>query len=174
MLLRAFVCTAVFATVGFAQTPTPPASPDATATTTLAGKTLTILYTAPSMRGRKVMGGLVPFNTVWRTGANAATIFTTTANLAIGSLSVPAGAYTLYTIPNADPNKWLLIVSKETGQWGTVYNEPKDLGRTPMQYKTLPSPQEVMSISFEKVSGKTAQLHVKWETTDEFVTVTAK
>ena len=182
MFLRTLACTALLAAAGLAQmsnlpapaAAAPPASPDATVTTTLAGKTLTIKYAAPSMRGRKIMGGLVPFNTVWRTGANSATTFLTAADLTIGTLDVPAGSYTLYTLPTADPNKWLFIVNKETGQWGTVYNELKDLGRTPMQYKTLPASQEGMSISFENVSGKTAQLHVKWEKTDEYVTVTAK
>ena len=81
------------------------------------------------MRGRKIMGGLVPYGKVWRTGANPATTLITKANLKIGTLDVPAGTYTIYTLPNED--QWLLIVNKQTGQWGTVYHEDQDLGRTP-------------------------------------------
>lgn len=146
-------------------------SPPATAHATLNGKALTIKYSAPSMRGRKIMGGLVPYGQVWRTGANAATTLVTATNLKIGSLSVPAGTYTLFTMPSADT--WLLIVNKQTGQWGLTYDQSKDLGRTPMTAKTIPS-QEKMSISFENTKGNATELHVKWDTTDEYVTVTAQ
>jgi Protein of unknown function (DUF2911) len=147
-------------------------SPAAIADVTLNGKAIKITYNTPSIRGRKIMGGLVPYGEVWRTGANPATTLITAANLKIGTLTVPAGTYTLYTLPNAD--QWLLIVNKQTGQWGTVYNQDQDLGRTPMTGKTLPAPQEKMSISFEHTHSSTTELHVKWETTDEFVTVTAQ
>jgi hypothetical protein len=147
-------------------------SPAAVANVTLAGKTIKIDYNAPSMRGRKIMGGLVPYGEVWRTGANPATTLITAANLKIGTLDVPAGTYTIYTLPSA--SQWLLIVNKQTGQWGTVYNKDQDLGRTPMQSKTLSAPQEEMSITFENTSGNTTQLHIKWETTDEYVTVKAE
>jgi hypothetical protein len=147
-------------------------SPAATADVTLAGKAIKITYNAPSMRGRKIMGGLVPYGEVWRTGANPATTLITTTNLKIGTLDVPAGTYSLYTLPSA--SQWLLIVNKQTGQWGTVYKQDQDLGRTPMQSKTLSAPQEKMSITFEHTSGNTTELHIKWETTDEYVTVKAE
>lgn len=147
-------------------------SPPAIANVSLDGKAITIKYNAPSMRGRKIMGDLVPYGTIWRTGANPATTLITAASLKIGTLTVPAGTYTLYTLPST--GKWLLIINRQTGQWGTVYDMSKDLGRTPMTGEPLPSPQEVMSISFEKTQGATTQLHVKWETTDEYVTVTAQ
>jgi hypothetical protein len=150
----------------------PMPSPPATAQVSLNGKQVTIKYNAPSMRGRKVVGGLVPYGEVWRTGANPATTLVTATNLKIGTLEVPAGTYTIYTLPSA--SQWLLIVNKQTGQWGTEYHQEQDLGRTPMQGKTLSAPQEVMSISFENTKGNTTQLHVKWETTDEYVTVTGK
>lgn len=146
-------------------------SPPAVAETRLGGKALTIHYNKPSMRGRKIMGDLVPYGKVWRTGANPATSFTTAANLTIGALSVPAGSYTLYTMPAEPGTPWMLIVNKETGQWGTVYHEAQDLGRTPMHEDKLSSPQEVMTISFEKTSGSTTQLHVRWEGVDEWVEV---
>ena len=123
------------------------------------------------MRGRKIMGGLVPYGEVWRTGANPATTLVTPIDLMIGTLKVPAGTYTLFTLPNA--GVWQFIVSKKTGEWGIPYPEGDDLGRTPMMKKKLPTPQEGMSISFEQTAGKKTQLHVKWETTDVWVPVSA-
>ena len=96
----------------------------------------------------------------------------TAATLKIGNLTVPAGTYTLYTLPSEDT--WMLIVNKQTGQWGTVYNQGQDLGRTPMTGNPLAKSQEVMSISFENTKGKTTELHVKWEMADRLVTVTAQ
>lgn len=148
-------------------------SPPMTADTTLAGKKITIKYSAPAVRGRKIMGGdVVPYGKVWRTGANPATTLMTEGNLKIGTLSVPAGTYTLYTLPDAQ--NWMLIINKQTGQWGTVYSQDKDLGRTPLTSNPLANLQEVMSISFENTKGKSSELHIKWEKTDEFVTVTAE
>jgi hypothetical protein len=147
-------------------------SPAATANVTLNGKSVVIHYNSPRMKGRKIMGGVVPYGQVWRTGANPATTLITATSLKIGTLTVPAGTYTIYTLPNAD--QWLLIVNKQTGQWGTEYTQAQDLGRTPMQHKTLSAPQENMSISFEHSQGSSTELHVKWETTDEYVTVQAE
>jgi hypothetical protein len=150
----------------------PPASPPATASVTLNGKAVTIKYNSPSRRGRKIMGGVVPYGEVWRTGANPATTLITATDLKIGTLTVPAGTYTLFTLPTA--TTWQLIISKETGEWGTDYKPAMDFGRTPMTGKTLPAPQEAMSISFENTKGSATELHVKWETTDQYVPVTAK
>ncbi len=150
----------------------PVLSPPATAQVTLDGKDITIHYSSPRMRGRKIMGELVPYGKVWRTGANPATTLITPVNLKIGTLDVPAGTYTLFTLPNQD--QWLLIVSKKTGEWGIPYPEGYDLGRTPMTGKTLSEPQEDMSISFENTHDNTTELHVRWEKTDEYVTVTAQ
>jgi hypothetical protein len=150
----------------------PPASPPASAKVTLNGKDITIKYSSPRMRGRKIMGELVPYGEVWRVGANDATTLITPVNLKIGTLDVPAGTYSLFTLPNKD--KWLFIVSKKTGEWGIPYPEGSDLGRTPMTGKSLSAPQENMSISFENTKGATTDLHVKWETTDQYVQITAK
>ena len=147
-------------------------SPSAAAEVSLDGKKVMVRYNAPSARGRKIMGGVVPYGTVWRTGANPATTLVTAANLKIGTLTVPAGTYTLYTLPSADT--WMLIVNKQTGQWGTVYKEDMDLGRTPMTGNPLAKPQETMSISFENTKGNSTELHVKWESTDRYVTVAAQ
>ena len=190
MHLRTFAlaaCCTLLTATGLAQSPNqgdgsamdkpakaskPLPSPAATATVMLNGKNVTIHYNSPRMRGRKIMGELVPYDKVWRTGANPATTLVTSSNLMIGTLEVPAGTYTLYTLPSA--NQWLLIVNKQTGQWGTEYHEQQDLGRTPMTGKTLSSPQENMSISFEHTHGAGTELHVKWEKTDEYVPVKAQ
>ena len=117
------------------------------------------------------MGSLVPYGKVWRTGANPATSFTTAADLIIGNLHVPAGRYTLYTLPAPPGTPWLLILSKETGQWGTVYHQDQDLGRISMQADELASVQEIMSISFTKKVAEETQLHVRWEHVDEWVEI---
>ncbi|QHN04188.1 DUF2911 domain-containing protein [Granulicella sp. WH15] len=148
----------------------PMASPPATATVNFGGQQVVIKYNTPSMRGRKIMGGLVPYGQVWRTGANPATTLITPVPLHIGALLVPAGTYTIYSLP--DPKEWKLIVNKQTGQWGTEYTQGMDLGRVPMKGKTLDRPQEVMSISFDGTKGNETELHVRWENTDEFVKVT--
>jgi hypothetical protein len=176
-LLITLACCSLLSLPAFAQMQmdkpgAPPASPPATASVTLNGKAITIKYNSPSRRGRKIMGGVVPYGEVWRTGANPATTLITATDLKIGTLSVPAGTYTLYTLPSA--TTWQLIINKQTGQWGTEYSQQTDLGRTPMTHKTLPAPQEVMSISFENTKGASTELHVKWDTTDEYVPVSAK
>ena len=152
----------------------PMLSPAAQTDVTLGATTITIHYNSPAMRGRVIMGGLVPYGQVWRTGANPATSFVTTGNLKIGSLSVPAGNYTLYTLPATPGTPWLLIINKQTGQWGTEYNINEDLGRIPMQAKPMSAPQEVMSITFENTTPTSTELHVRWETTDRFVKITTR
>jgi hypothetical protein len=148
-------------------------SPAVTARVMLDGKALMVKYNSPSMRGRKIVGELVPYGKVWRTGANPATTFVTATDLKIGNLMVPAGTYTIYTLPSEN-DAWMLIVNKQIGQWGTEYDESKDLGRTAMTQNALAAPQETMSVSFENTHGKTTELHVKWEKVDEYVTVTAQ
>ena len=152
----------------------PMSSPPATATATLGGKSVVIKYNAPSMRGRKIMGELVPFGKVWRTGANPATTLITAADLKIGTLEVPAGTYTIYTLPAAPGTPWQLIINKQTGQWGTEYTEAKDLGRTSMMTKPLSPPQETMTITFDQTHGKSTELHIRWANVDEHVKVEAK
>ena len=168
--LRTALLAAVFAPLTLLSVAQEPlASPAATAETTLAGKTVTIHYNSPAMRGRKIMGELVPFDKVWRTGANEATSFVTQGDLKIGPATVPAGSYTLYTLPNA--TRWLLIINKQTGQWGTVYDQSKDLVRIPMHSKTLSSPQEKMSITFENTHGNITELHIRWENTEQYIEI---
>src|SRR5437660_12860761 len=88
------------------------------------GKTITVDYSSPRVKGRKIFGELVPYGQVWRTGANEATTFVTDTNLSMSGKDVPAGNYTMFTIPNQD--KWTLIISKKTGEWEIPYTECQD------------------------------------------------
>jgi hypothetical protein len=169
MLFCGFACGSTPALASDAPTKKVPLSPTETATVSLQGKNITINYSAPSMRGRVIMGSLVPYDKVWRTGANAATTFTTATDLIVGTTSIPAGTYTLYTLPSE--KGWKLIINKEIGQWGTVYNEAQDLARVDMKKTDLSTPQEVMTISFENTQGGKTELHIRWEKTDVSVPI---
>jgi Protein of unknown function (DUF2911) len=148
-------------------------SPAAQASVTLAGKAVTIDYNSPAIRGRKIMGGLVSYGQVWRTGANPATTLKTAVDLKIGDLTVPAGTYTIYSGPSE--TTWKLIINKQTKQWGTEYHQEQDLGRTDMMKGPAPSaPVENFAIKFENTTGNTTQLHLIWENTDVYVPVTAQ
>lgn len=149
-----------------------PASPPGKAEVTLKGQQVTIAYSRPSMRGRKIMGGLVPYGHWWRTGANDATTLTTGTDLDIGGAKVPAGKYTLYTLPSE--GTWKLIINKQTGQWGTEYNESQDLARVDMQKSKLSEPVEQFTISFDQKGPDSADLVLEWETTRVSVPVKAK
>ena len=148
----------------------PPLSPPGTAEFTFAdGKKVTIDYSRPYAKGREIYGGLVPYDKVWRTGANTATSLKTDVALDINGTKVPAGSYTLYTLPST--GTWKLIVNKQTGQWGTVYKPEEDLARIDMQSSPLPTEVEQFTISFEKKGGDEAQLNLDWVKTRESVTV---
>jgi len=161
--------TLILATVGlgFAQQKKAAASPAAEATAQFGGKAVVIKYNAPSVKGREIFGGLVPFGQVWRAGANSATSLQTETDLTIGTINVPKGNYTLYVIPAA--KEWTLIVNKQTGQWGTDYSEAQDLGRTKMAVKASPAVIE----SF-KISLTASALQLEWDKTIATVAVKAK
>ena len=126
-------------------------------------KTITVDYSSPRAKGRKVFGDLVPYDQVWRTGANEATTFVTTANTKAGNLMIPAGNYTIFTIPSQ--NKWTLIVNKKTGEWGIPYKyEADELGRVDMKAAQTPSIVENFTISFDQM-GNTCTMNISWENT---------
>jgi hypothetical protein len=124
---------------------------------------VTIDYSRPYMRGRKIMGGLVPYGRVWRTGADDATSLKTAVDLEIGGVKVPAGSYTIYTLPSE--TTWKLIINKQTGQWGTEYDETQDLARIDLVKSALASPLEQFTIEFVKKGPDSADLILEWETT---------
>jgi len=136
------------------------------------GKTITVDYSSPRAKGRKIFGDLVPYGEVWRTGANEATTFVTTADVSIGSLNVPAGSYTMFTIPNQD--KWTLIINKKTGEWGIPYNyESDELGRADMSVSKTSSPVENFTISFHEM-GKGCHMYLDWENTRATILINEK
>jgi hypothetical protein len=138
-------------------------SPRDSAELILNGKHLSVDYGRPSMRGRKIMGSVVPYGKVWRTGANAATGFTTQADLILGNIKLPHGSYTLYSLPSS--KQWKLIINKQTGQWGTVYNEKLDVARIPLKKKTLAHVAEKFTITLERTSDKSGMMKLAWEKT---------
>jgi len=147
-------------------------SPPASASATINGKKLTIAYSAPSMRGRKIMGGLVPYGQWWRTGADNATTFQTEANLDMSGLKVPKGTYTIYTLPGA--KEWLLIINKQTGQFGTEYDPKRDLGRVKMTMAQTPAPVEKFKIELVPTTGNQGVLKMTWERTEVSVPFTVQ
>ncbi|MGZ4816448.1 MAG: DUF2911 domain-containing protein [Terriglobales bacterium] len=151
-------------------------SPPGTATVSFPdGKKITVDYSRPKINDpktgqpRKIFGGLVPYDKEWRTGANEATTFVTDANVKVGDVSVPAGQYTLYTIPGE--NEWTIIINKQTGQWGTVYQQDQDLGRTKVSAEKTSSPVQQFTISFDPANGKSTKMNLEWENTKVSVPV---
>jgi hypothetical protein len=158
------------------QRPSPPAKADCKFSD---GKTIQVDYSSPRAKGRKIYGGLVPYGEVWRAGANEATTFVIDTDVTIGGKTVPAGSYTLFTIPNQD--KWTLIVSKKTKNakggplWGVPYpGEGDDLVRVDgMKSSALPSAVENFTISFAH-SGSACTLQMDWETTRASIDISEK
>jgi hypothetical protein len=164
--LLIWIATAAFAQGG---KPSPPASAGCDLG---GGKTIKTDYSSPRMKGRKIYGGLVPYGEVWRTGANDATTFVASSVASVGGTTVPAGSYTIFTLPTADT--WKLIINKKTGEWGIPYKyESDELGRIDMKVSKLPSPAENFTISYAK-SGSGCQLRLDWETTRASVDISAK
>jgi len=136
------------------------------------GKKVTIEYSRPSAKGRKIYGGLVPYGEAWRTGANEATSLKTDTDLLIGGTTVPAGSYTLFTLPGQ--NSWKLIINKQTGQWGTNYDQSQDLARVDMTTSSLPQSVEQFTIGLDKTGADSAKLNLDWEKTRASVDVKEK
>src|ERR1700737_1081544 len=135
--------------------PSPPAS---AACKFSDGKMIKVDYSSPRAKGRKIFGAasekaLVPYGQIWRTGANDATTFVTDTNLNVGGKAVPAGSYTIFTVPKADT--WSLVISKKTGEWGTEYpGEKEDLVRVPMTVSKTSAPVENFTIAFAQAGSK--------------------
>jgi hypothetical protein len=172
-MILAFAATAALA---FSQ-PSPPM----TTTVSIGGKSITIKYSAPSVKGRKIFGGtdaLQPDNTVWRAGANNATAMHTDAALHIGTLDVPPGDYTLYVY--LDPKAWQLVISKQTGQWGinrdgsTTLDDSKAVGRVTMKMSKPPAPVEQYKMTLDSAGGNKGTLTLEWENKKASVDFTAK
>jgi len=138
-----------------------------TARATVGGAEVWVDYSRPLKRGRDIFGNVVPWNTPWRTGANAATQLNASGDLVIGGATVPAGKYTLWTLPT--PTGWLLVINKQTGQWGTEYHAEQDLVRVDAKVETLSAPVEQFVIAFDP--GK---ITFTWDRTQVTVPVAKK
>src|ERR1041385_9230140 len=147
-------------------------SPHESTETTLKGKKITIEYGRPFLKGRKVGQELAPYGRVWRTGADEATTLTTEIALNIGGTKVPAGSYTLYTLPSE--GTWKLIINKQTGQWGTEYHQEQDLARADMKKQEITVPVEQFTIALDQDSNSSADLTMEWEKTRVSVTIRAQ
>jgi hypothetical protein len=177
---RLLMCAGILAaaTLSLSAQQKPPASPAETATATLAGKTITITYNSPHVKGREghifSKDGLIshdPHYPVWRAGANAATTLKTEANLMIGDLAVPAGTYTLF-VDISDPDQWTLIVSKATGEWGLKYDAAQDLGHVKMHMSKPTSLVEDLKYTIE-TEGNSGHITLAWEDHAASVHITA-
>lgn len=144
-------------------------SPHVRTAWTVDGANISIEYGRPSLKGRAVGKEVAPYGKEWRTGADEATTLKTDKPLSFGTLQVPAGTYTLYTLPGE--KQWQLIVSKKTGQWGVPYPAGEDLGRVAMTVEQSQSPVEQLTISIDDTaSGGT--LRIEWGTTSATIPFT--
>jgi hypothetical protein len=172
-MIRSFVRKAVAAaflagvTLGFTALPAnaelklPRPSPKAVLTQTIGLTDFTVTYSRPGVKGRKIWGGLVPYGEVWRTGANEATSFVTTGEATIAGRKMPAGEYSLYTIPAE--NEWTVIISTEKGAWGSyTYDKAKDASRLTVKPVAAPH-EEWMRFTFENLTPSSGDLVLHWE-----------
>lgn len=138
-------------------------SPGACATATMGTTEVEVQYHSPSMKGRDVFGALVPYDQVWRTGANEATTLTTSGPLQMGGETVPAGTYSLFTIPSAS-SEWTIVLNSVAEQWGAFeYDEAQDVARTAVTPTSGSPAQERLAISFEDVTDSGATMVIAWD-----------
>ena len=166
----ALIAILTFASVVLAQDKSSRPSPPAKAECKLAGgKSITIDYSSPRAKGRKIFGGLVPYGQVWRAGANEATALVVGSDVTVGGKAVPAGSYTIFAIPAED--KWTLVISEKTGEWGTAYPGPdNDLARIDMKVTKLSAPVENFTIALDS-SNSGCTLKMEWENTEASVDI---
>ena len=135
-------------------------SPRDTVRSKIGDVSITIDYARPLARGRVLLGNVIPYDRVWRTGANAATQFTTSAPIRLAGIQLAAGTYTLWTVPHQ--NGVDLIVNGQSGQWGTQYDRSRDVGKAPMQSTTLSTPVDQFAISVAQNDARHGTLSLEW------------
>jgi hypothetical protein len=135
-------------------------SPRDTARSSIGAVSITIDYSRPHARGRVLLGNVIPYDKVWRTGANAATQFTTSAPVRLAGIQLSAGSYTLWTVPHQ--NGVDLIVNGQAGQWGTQYDRSRDVGKAPVQSDTLSTPVDQFTISVAASDARHGTLTLEW------------
>ena len=163
------LCVISFAQQDKSKRPSPPAQAQCKFSD---GKTITVDYSSPRMKGRKIFGDLVPYGQVWRTGANEATTFVTTAGVSADGRDIAVGNYTIFTLP--EQNKWTLIVSKHTGEWGIPYKyESEEIARIPMSVSQTSGSVENFTIAFDQ-GGGSCTMKLSWEQTQASVQFSEK
>lgn len=142
----------------------PAPSPAAEVTQTVGLTEVEIVYSRPAMRGRQVFGALVPYDSVWRTGANASTKITFSGPVVFGGVEVPAGTYALYSVPGRD--EWEVILSGNTELWGSYgYTPDQEVARVKATPVALAEPVESLTLSVDAVDDDAATLNIAWENT---------
>ena len=145
-------------------------SPPATASVKIGGKQISVDYYSPSMHGRRIFGALVPYGRVWCPGANVATGLTAEADLRIGNLKLPKGAWSIWAVPGEQ--EWTLVINKETGQHHLDYDPGQDFGRTKMNVKKISTPVEAFRIDLVSEGENKGRLALVWETTEASIPFT--
>ncbi|MEQ1761264.1 MAG: DUF2911 domain-containing protein [Vicinamibacterales bacterium] len=175
---RVIFLSTLISSIAVGVVPASAQSPAATARGTVAGKAVSIQYSAPSVRGRQIFGagGLLskdPTYPIWRAGANAATTLTSAADLEFDGLRIPKGTYTLF-VNVRDPNAWELVISKQTGQWGLDYDAKQDLGRVRMTMSKPAATVETLKYTVRDAGAGKGELRLEWEQHVGTVSFTAR
>ena len=175
---RLLICTGLLAAATSLFGQGNPASPPEKVSQQIGGKTITIEYSSPAVKGRQghifTKDGLISHNPhypVWRAGANGATTLTTDGDISIGDLAIPKGKYTLF-VDISDPDNWTLIVNKKTGEWGLAYDAKEDLGKVKMQMAN-PGLVENLKYTIADLGGGKGMITLAWENHSASVPVSA-
>ena len=135
--------------------------------------TIKLNYARPSVKGRKIFGGLVPFNEVWRTGANSATLLNFSDEVKIEGNTLPAGEYGLFTIPGE--TEWTIILNKDSKQWGAYeYKKENDVVRFKVKAQKLAAKKETFTIAFDDVMPTSCKLTLLWDNVSVPVNITTE
>ncbi len=162
LLLGASLVTASVSAQAPAKIDFPAASPAATLKQRVGLTDIEISYSRPGMRGRTIFGGLVPYNEVWRTGANSATKISFSTPVKLNGTAIPAGKYELYTIPT--PKDWTVIIHRDSSAWGAYkYDQKNDIARFQAQPVALPTAMESFAIGISNLRSESAVLYLAWE-----------
>ena len=168
ILSTALIC--MIAVAGSAQLRTPAPSPTQTIKQDFGLSSVELIYSRPGMKGRKIFGDLVPWNKVWRTGANNATRIKFNDDVTFGGQTLKAGEYALYTVPGE--NEWEIIINKGSANWGTEYKQEDDIFRVKAKPMKLDQPVESFTMQFANVKPTSTDLRIMWDRTAVAVPIT--
>jgi len=171
-LLLPIIAVSCFSFAGMGQVRMPAPSTTQTVKQEFGIGSIELTYSRPSAKGRKIFGELVPYNKLWRTGANAATKIVLTEPLEIGGKRIDTGSYVLYTIPGID--SWDIVFNKGLKNWGTDgYKESEDVARIRVEPMKMKEKMETFTIAFANIKPESCEMHIMWEKTDVGITVKA-